>query len=297
MHACGHDGHTAMLVGAARLLAAHRDEIAGRVVFMFQPGEEGHWGAKYMLEEGLLDGADAPEAVFAIHTTPTLPNGMVATRGGPMLASADVLNVTVRGRGGHASQPHEALDPVPVACEIVTALQAMVTRTVDVFDPAVVTIASIHAGTTNNVIPESAKLVGTVRTVSERNRTQVHDRIRRLAEGIAGAHGAEADVEFVGGYPVTVNDAGFAAFASTTATNLIGEKHVLAMPAPVMGAEDFSLVLQRRPGAMVFLGTRPDAPGLPAPNHSNRMVMNEDALPVGVALHAAVALDFLNQPA
>ena len=294
MHACGHDAHVAMLVGAARVLARRRAELAGSVLFMFQPGEEGYHGARVMLEEGLLDGAASPTGAFALHVTHREAAGVITTRPGPMLASGDTVQITVRGKGGHASAPHDCLDPIPVACEIVQAFQTLVTRRVNVFDPAVITIAKIEAGTTRNVIPETAHLLGTVRTVSELTRERVLEGVRRVADGIATAHGAEAAVELIRGYPVTSNDAGFAEFVLDTAREVLGAERVTLMRHPVMGSEDFSYVLQRVPGAMANLGTRPDG-GEVYPNHSNRMLLNETALASGIALHVAVALRFFER--
>jgi len=293
MHACGHDAHTAMLVGAARLLSRRRDSLAGSVLFMLQPGEEGYHGARVMIEEGLLEGA-APSGAFALHVTHRMTAGSISARPGAAMASGDTLQIVVRGKGGHASAPHDCLDPIPIACEIVQAFQTLVTRRVHVFDPAVVTVAKIEAGTTRNVIPDTASLLGTIRTVSEPTRERVLDGVRRVAEGVASAHGAEADVQLIRGYPVTVNDEGFAGFVLDTARELLGPEAVHAASHPIMASEDFSYVLQRVPGTIANLSTRPETD--PAfPNHSPRMQVNESALANGIAMHVAVALRFLEK--
>lgn len=294
MHACGHDTHTAMLASAAKALCARRASLAGTVLFMFQPGEEGHHGARFMLEDGLLEDP-APDAAFALHILPNAPAGSFCGKAGPMLASADKLIVRVLGRGGHASMPHHAVDPVPVACEIVTALQAFVTRRIDIFDPVVITIAKIDSGSTNNVIPESANLLGTIRTLSEETREAAHAGIRRVAEHVALAHECAAEVEIERGFPVTVCDARAVGVAERAIGELFGTDAWKTMAAPVMGAEDFSYVLQRVPGMMAFLGVCPEGQQwkMACPCHSNKMMLNEATLARGVAAHCAIAERFL----
>jgi len=289
MHACGHDTHVAMLVGAARALCANRDRLTGTVMFTFQPGEEGWHGARYMIEDNLLD--PLPDVAFALHISPNMPAGAFAGRTGPLLASSDKLRIRVIGRGGHASMPHDSLDPVPIACEIVVALQTMITRRIPVFDPAVITIARIEAGTTDNVIPEDARLWGTLRTLSERTRAIAHQGIRRVAENIAAAHDARAEVEIEHGFPVTDCDGRVVGLAEKTAKALFGENGWVTMSHPMMGAEDFAYVLQKVPGAMAFLGAAPEGGDYRTccALHSNKMVLNEDVMARGIAMHCAMA--------
>jgi amidohydrolase len=294
MHACGHDLHTTMLAGAARLLAARRDELAGNVIFMFQPGEESFGGAERMIAEGVLDAAGPrPVAAFGLHVTSgLLPLGMFTSREGTMMASADTMEVTVKGRGGHGSQPHRAADPVPAACEIVTALQTLVTRRFDVFDPVVITVGSFHAGTASNVIPDRARFSATMRSLQAGTRTTLQDAAYRLVHGIASAHGLSATVDFVDSYPVTVNDAAEVAFAERTIAELFGSERFLRTPDPVTGSEDFSYVLNEVPGAFIMLGAcPPDADPATAPfNHSAEAVFDQAVLPDGAALLAELAL-------
>jgi len=299
MHGCGHDTHVAMLLGAAHLLVERRDALAGRVLLMFQPGEEGYHGARFMLEEGLLEdgphGAGAVARAFAIHIGTEYPADTIALRPGALLASADAIRATVRGRGGHASAPHLALDPIPTAAELVLALQAATTRSVDPFDPAVLTIARISGGTTNNVIPETVEIEGTIRTVSAETRELMRTLVARVAAGVAAAHGTTVELEIVPGYPVTVCDPDVTAWIRGLAADLGGESSVIDLPQPIMGAEDFSYVTERVPGMMAFLGARPPAedPATAPGNHSNRVVFHEPSMALGVALYAAAALDFL----
>lgn len=292
MHACGHDAHTAMLAGAARVLAGRRDRIRGRVRFMFQPGEEGFHGARYMIDEGVCDGVDH---AFALHIMPNLASGHVGVRPGPMLAAADTFEITITGKGGHGSMPHQTIDPIPIVGDVIASVQAMVTRRVEVFDPAVVSITRVQAGTTDNVIAEHAELAGTIRTFSASQRSFIHERLTSLVEGIAAANGARADVSITRGYPVTVNDPAAADLLLAAARTALGSDRVVEVDRPLMAAEDFSYVLERVPGAMGMLGVCPpghrpeDAPAC----HSNRMLLDEGAMAAGVAVHVAVAESLL----
>lgn len=293
MHGCGHDLHTAGLVGAARLLAERRESLDGDVVFMFQPGEEGFNGAGLMIDEGVLGAAGKPlDAAYALHVTASmLLPGQFAGRPGPTLAASDTFVVKVTGLGGHGSAPHSAKDPVPAVCEMVTALQTYVTRRFDIFDPVVVTVGSLHAGTQENVIPESAEFRATVRSYSAASQDRLRTGLPRLVEGIAFAHGLEVEADYQVHYPVTVNDPEEAGFALRTATELFGEE-ALVLPQPLSGSEDFSLVLQNVPGAMLFLGATPEGVDpLTAPmNHAPQSRFTDSVLHRQAALLTELAV-------
>ena len=293
MHACGHDLHTAMLVGAARLLSAHRDALAGDVVFMFQPGEEGWDGAGHMLAEGVLDAAGTRvQRAYGVHVIAgKLPRHQFTTRPGTLMAASDGLMVTVRGAGGHGSAPHRAKDPVSVAAEMIMALQAMVTRQFDVFDPVVITVGRFNAGTRRNIIPEEAVFEATVRSFSRAARERIQLASVRLCEAIAAAHGLEAEARYNTEYPVTVNDAAQTAFATRVVTDVFGEDRFTPMPDPEAGAEDFSRVLEEVPGCYLFLGACPDDDyDAAADNHSPHAVFDDAVMTDGCLLHANLAI-------
>jgi amidohydrolase len=294
MHACGHDLHTAMLAGAARLLSARQADLAGNVIFMFQPGEEGPGGARYMIAEGVLDAAgERPAAAYALHVASNeLPLGCYSARPGATLAAADVLDVTVQGHGGHGSQPYRAADPIPAACEIVTALQTLVTRRFDVFDPIVITVGSFHAGTKDNIIPDAARFEATIRTLSAENRIRVKDAAAELARQVAAGHGLSTKVDYIDGYPVTVNDDAEEGFAEGVVTDLFGPERFIRQPHPDLGSEDFSYVLEQVPGAFIMLGACPPDrnPDTAPDNHSPEAIFDDVVLADGATLYAELAL-------
>ena len=298
MHACGHDLHTAGLVGAARLLCERRAELRGDVVFMFQPGEEGWDGAGAMIAEGVLEAAGRrADAAYGLHVFANmLPRGVVIARPGSLMAASSGLYVTVRGAGGHGSRPHAAADPIVVAAEIVTALQTMVTRQFDLFDPVVVTVGTFHAGTRRNIIPETATFEATVRTLSEANLALMETASVRLCEQIAAAHGCTAEVVFEHEYPPTVNDADRTAFALSVATDLLGADRVQLLANPLMGSEDFSRVLAEVPGCYLFVGACPTDPDTAPGNHAPGARFDDAVLSGCAHLLAELALRDLATP-
>ena len=301
MHACGHDLHMAMLVGAVRLLCAHRDELAGDVIFMFQPGEEGWDGAGVMLAEGVLDAAGPrPIAAYGLHVFSAMERqGVFMTKPGAMLSGSDELHVTVRGSGGHGASPYLAKDPVPVVAEMVLALQSMVTRRFNIFDPVLVTVGLLQAGSKANVIPGSAHFEATIRTYSDAARATMTEIAPRLINGIAEAHGLEADVDYVTQYPVTMNDETETEFAAQTIAALLGDDRQLSISDPWAASEDFSRVLAEVPGSFVFLGavlTGSD-PAEAAFNHSPYAAFDDAVLSDGAAVLAELAMKRLARAA
>ncbi len=297
MHACGHDLHMSMLVGAAHELCARRDELAGDVIFMFQPGEEGVDGCRYMLEEGLLDVAGSrPDWVYAIHVWSAIdPCGTFTTKPGTVMASSDTARVRVVGRGGHGSTPHRAADPVPALAEITTALHTMVTRRFDVQDPVVVTVGLLQAGTTDNVIPEEGRLEATLRAFSTEARAKLIETIPQVVEGIASAHGVVGEFSLREQYPVTINDDTEADVVAETVTRLFGEERHLRWAHPLAGAEDFSRLLLEAPGCFIGLSACPPEldPATAPFNHSAYARFDDSVLDDGARLLAQLALDKL----
>lgn len=294
MHACGHDLHTSMLVGAATLLAHHRDRLAGDVVLMFQPGEEGYDGAGVMIREGVLDVAGRrADAAYGIHVLSAgTPNGQFASKADTLMSASDGLTVTVHGAGGHGSAPHQAQDPVTVIAEMVTALQVMITRQFNMFDPVVLSVGVLQAGTKRNIIPESARLEATIRSFTEGSRDKLARVVPRLLEGIAAAHGVDVTVDYVTEYPPTITDEVETSRAEKVIGELFGGERFTRMTDPLSGSEDFSRVLQQVPGSFVLLSAVPRGadPAAAAFNHSPFATFDDDVLSDGAALYTQLAL-------
>src|ERR671932_2094344 len=286
MHACGHDGHTSMLVGAAHALCGMRERLSGTVRFIFQPAEEGGGGGKVMVEEGVADGV---ACIFALHLWPGLPFGTAATKGGPIMAASDAFEIEIRGSGGHGAMPHLTADAIAIAAQVVTALQTVVSREVDPVEPAVLTVGEIRAGSAFNIIPETASLGGTVRTLDEDLRRTMPERIEQLARGIAKGMRGDAALDYDFSYPVTTNDEGAAQHALGVIRDLFDEEHTLDLSNPSMGGEDFAFFLEKVPGAFVWLGVGEEVSRL----HTPTFAFDEEILPRGSALLTALALEKL----
>lgn len=296
MHACGHDGHTAALVGAARVLHAVKETLAGPVVFLFQPAEEGGFGGRQLCEAGVLE-TPRVEGVFGLHNKPVsgLEFGAVGLRAGALMGGGVNFTIRLIGRGGHAATPHRAVDPVVIGAQVVNALQALVARGVDPLESVVVSVTQFHAGTTNNVIPDEATLAGTIRSLSPALLEETPARVRALVEGVAAAHGARAEVVFKPGYPVTVNDERGAEYVAKVAAAVVGVENVDTGYPATLESEDFSFYLQRRPGAFYFVGTKPPESGDVPFLHDPRYDFNDEALPRLVELHVEIARRFARE--
>jgi amidohydrolase len=288
MHACGHDGHTAILLGAAQMIVERRDLLCGTIVLCFQPAEEGKGGARAMIEDGVLDDPHV-ERVYGLHLTSWYRTGQVLVRPGPVMASSDSIEVTIHGRGGHGASPHQTVDPILTSSYFISQLQSVVSRNVDPIEPAVVTIGAIHSGTIHNVIPDDVTLLGTVRAFSESEREQMKPRIERVLSGCCAAEGASYDYRYIERYPVTINDAEQAAYVRELAQRTVGPQRTADL-VPTMGAEDFSFMLQRRPGCFFFVGSQSDE-RTAVPHHNARFALDEACLATGVQMMVALALD------
>lgn len=290
MHACGHDGHTACLVGAALVLGGMQEELAGPVKFIFQPAEENHGGAKVMLDEGALENPRV-DAIFGLHGTTDLPLGSIGLRGGPMMAASKYFTITIHGRGCHAASPHAGIDPVLIGSQIICSAQSIVARNISPLEPGLISIPKFTGSTAPNVIPEVVILEGTLRALSNSSRELLERRLRELVEQTAAAYGGTAEIAYHGGYPLLDNHQESVAFVQGVAAGFIPEEKIDSSYPPSMGAEDFAFYLENIPGAFFWLGLQPEGERLPSLHHPH-FDFNDDAIPTAIRLHCEIARKF-----